>query len=65
MRQLNAAAVERQAVEMTPLLLSKIFPAKTLDLLAVLAWLSVNHGAVKLVDKFVRCREHAFANSDR
>ena len=39
--------------------------AKTLVLPAVFAWLSVNHGAVKLVDKFVHCREHAFANSDR
>jgi hypothetical protein len=52
-------------VEMTSLLLTKFFLAKTLDLLAVIAWLSVNHGAVTLVDRFVRCREHAFANSDR
>ena len=45
---------------------SRFFLAKTFDpLVAVLAWLSVNHAAVKLVDKFVRCREHAFANSDR
>ena len=65
MRQLSAVGVERQAVEMTPLPLTKFFLAKTLDLLAVLAWLSVNHAAVKLVDKFVRCRGHAFANSDR
>ena len=45
---------------------SKFFLAKTFDpLVVVLAWLSVNHNAVKLVDEFVRCREHAFANSDR
>ena len=65
MRQLSAAVVERQIVEMTPLLLTNFFLVKMLDLLAVLAWLLVNHGVVKLVDKFVRCREHAFANSDR
>ena len=45
---------------------SRFFLATTFDpLAAVLAWLAVNHGAVKPVDKFVRCKEHAFANSDR
>ena len=57
----------RRHLEMTLTAATQIFSlAKTFDpLVAVLAWLSVNHGAVELVDKFVRCREHAFANSDR
>ena len=56
----------RRHLEMTLTAAAWIFSLpKTLVLPAVFAWLSVNHGAVELLDRFVRSREHAFANSDR
>ena len=57
----------RRHLEMTLTAATQIFSlAKTFDpRVTVLAWRSVNHRAVKPVDKFVRYKEHAFANSDR